>query len=350
MDTGCLRLHRLLRELGDSSADNVDAVLCRGRERRELIHRLLSRWERLRVVSVSHSDVELGNGTKSGEDTTTANLLRRAATAGVCASNAQAALEGTARPSESLAIPLVLAELVRAAESERSESAPGRAGTTAAGLVRRGGVASSDATLLELIAEESLSELFSTHCSLFPPDITAAIRSTGSGPNDAAAGSALDVTSALEAETAALRRQQHLQVVPGGPVVATTDTTKATESGHDDGSGATTDVANFEAVSEHHLRTVSVFLQTVAQQADDVIRLCEARLSFSDAPSAAPAETRPIKASVSDAAAALAELKDVLASVVSVAVEIEAIEARRAPTTFPLKRTAQGRTVNPNAS
>lgn len=338
MDTGShsgrLRLQRLLRELSDSSADNVDAVLCPGRERRELIHRLLSRWEMLGVGATGGSSTRISDvhGTDSGKSdqrTTTTNLLRRASTAGVCASNAQAAVEGSARPSESLAVPLVLAELVRAAESAGREKT--------AGHVRRGDVASSDATLLELIAEESLSELFSTHCSLFPPDITAAIRSTGSGPNDTAAiMSPLDVASALEAEAATLRRQQRVQAVPRGPAMAATDTTKAIEYGHDDSSGATSDVASYEAVSEHHLRTVSVFLDTVAQQADDVVRLCEARLSFSDTQSTTPAETRPIKAHVSDAAAALAELKDVLASVLSIAVEIEAIEARRAPTSFPL--------------
>lgn len=318
MEKGVARLLRLLRELGDPAADDVDSALRPGRARRELTHRLLDLWE--------------GGGASTAapiRGEATASLVRRAAAAGACSSEAAAAVEGTASPSESLAVPLVLAELVLAMRRQQFQ----QSASSSASSSSEGGPSgrASDATLVQLIAQEDLDDVFSTRCSLLPPDMTAAIRLAASERDDAAL-----TAEALEADVAELRHK----VAAAAAAVAATSSDDAGGSGSTkETDGASGALPVRQAASEHHLRTAAVFLDTVAQQVDDVVRLCEARLSgpltsMSFTPSAstdAAARRHPIKASVAEAAASLTELNDLIASVARVAAEIEAIEARRAP-------------------
>jgi hypothetical protein len=315
MEQGAARLLRLLRELGDPAAEDVDSALRPGRARRELTHRLLDLWESGGASTAAPTRGEA-----------TASLVRRAAAAGACSSEAAAAVEGTASPSESLAVPLVLAELALVVRRQQLQQSASSSASSSA----EGGPSgrASDATLVQLIAQEDLDDVFSPRCSLLPPDMASAIRLAASERDDAAL-----TAEALEADVAELRHK----VAAAAAAMSSDDAGGSGSTKETDGASGALPVR--QAASEHHLRTAAVFLDTVAQQVDDVVRLCEARLSgplksMSFTPLAstdAVARRQPIKASVAEAAASLTELNDIIASVARVAAEIEAIEARRAP-------------------
>jgi len=322
MEQGAARLLRLLRELGDPAAEDVDSALRPGRARRELMHRLLELWESGGASTAAPTRGEA-----------TASLVRRAAAAGACSSEAAAAVEGTASPSESLAVPLVLAELALVVRRQQLQQSASSSASSSADGGPSG--RASDATLVQLIAQEDLDDVFSPRCSLLPPDMASAIRLAAS-ERDAAALTA----EALEADVAELR---HKVAAAAAAATSSDDVGGSGSTKETDGASGALPVR--QAASEHHLRTAAVFLDTVAQQVDDVVRLCEARLSgplksMSFTPLASTdAVARPIKASVAEAAASLTELNDIIASVARVAAEIEAIEARRARPPRPPHRS-----------
>lgn len=167
MDTGIVRLERVLRGLGYTV--DVDAVVVAGQPRLDLLAELFARWQRWGAQSGRGAQGWAALDPPSPSATAESqvwSLVRCAAALGLCDPDDSGAVMGTGPPGQSLALLLVTAEMV--ATQERN---PGTQQTT---------TADQDATLtlLELVAREDLGSVFSPSCSLLPPDMMAALATT----------------------------------------------------------------------------------------------------------------------------------------------------------------------------
>lgn len=87
---------------------------------------------------------------------------------------------------------------------------------------------------------------------------------------------------------------------------------------------------NHSAPGEHQLKSATVYLETVAQQVDDVVRLCVTRFAQPPRGNDGREKLGVVGGEVADAVAALAELRGVLDTITSVTASIEHLETRRA--------------------
>lgn len=167
MDTGIVRLERVLRGLGYTV--DVDAVVVAGQPRLDLLAELFARWQRWGAQSGRGAQGWAALDPPSPSATAESqvwSLVQCAAALGLCDPDDSGAVMGTGPPGQSLALLLVTAEMV--ATQERN---PGTQQTT---------TADQDATLtlLELVAREDLGSVFSPSCSLLPHDMMAALTTT----------------------------------------------------------------------------------------------------------------------------------------------------------------------------